>query len=420
MYSHNVGTGHAPSNNTCNCAVDNHIHLTDPVSDFTPEEITDIEALCESALKKIYTGQYQGEFPEEFWTITTGKLNEAVKDEFKNAYKPLQNQLVYQNGVFSAFKAKAQTQTLENLMSASKAATFTDFAAEVQSTLKDYNINHLRAEYNTAKKASRSAKRWAKAVEDSDIFPNIEYTPSTAKEPRDKHKAYYGMVRPIDDPVWATILPPSDWGCQCGWRTTDKPVTKALVTVIPAEPGLDNNPGADGALISPSHPYIKAGKKQAGEILKQNIVELYGIDVNDLTLFKFDAKTNGCIFSIDEGITKEGEFKGNMITANFLKDRGHMVELLKRTEKEGVKSIDSLVDNFPTEFKMCGSATSIDNAIRDAASKAKNLKTDCDVMIHLSKEIGDEAVKKAIGSRLSRTKGVKNVFVIKGDVIWKY
>ena len=327
---------------------------------------------------------------------------------------------MYQNGVFAAFKAKAQTQTLENLMSASKAKTFTDFAAEVQSTLKDYNINHLKAEYTTAKKAVRSAKRWAKALEDADIFPNIEYTPSTAKEPRDVHKQYYGMILAMDDPLLASILPPKDWGCQCGWKTTDKPVTKAPATIIPPEPGLDNNPGADGALISPSHPHIVAGKKQAEAILKQNIVEMYGIDATDLTLFKIDAKTNGCIFSIDDGITKEAEFKGNMITSNFLKDRGHMVELLKRTEKEGVKSIDALVDGFPTEFKMCSSKSSIDNALRDAGRKARNLKIDCNVTLHLSKDLTDEEIKDAVSNRLRRIKGVKNVFVISGDKMWKF
>jgi len=278
-------------------------------------------------LRKIYTGQYNGEFPGEFWQITTDKLNDAVRVALGGSpsLKPLQNQLVYQNGVFAAFKSKAQTQTLENLMAASKAKTFTDFAAEVQGTIKDYNINHLKAEWNTAKKAARSAKNWAKAIEDSDLFPNIEYLASTAKEPRDVHRPYYGMIRPIDDPVWATILPPSDWGCQCGWKTTDKGVTQKPHTMPPPEPGLDNNPGADGALISPSHPHIVDGKKQAEAILKSNIEQIYGIDRSELTLFKFDPKTNGCVFSYDKGITKDDEFKGNLKTSEKLIKRGKLV-----------------------------------------------------------------------------------------------
>ena len=393
-----------------------YIHL----ADFTPEETTNIEILCERALKKIYTGQYSGEFPEEFWKITASKLNEAVKSEFGNAFQPLKNQLVYQNGVFAAFKSKVQTQTLENLMAASKAKTFTDFAAEVQSVVKDYNINHLKAEWNTAKKAVRSAKNWAKALEDSDLCPNIEYLASTAKDPRDVHKPYYGMIRPIDDPIWGSILPPSDWGCQCGWRTTDKNVTQKPHTQPPPEPGLDNNPGKDGALISQTHPHIVAGKKQAGAILKQNIVEMYGIDPKDITLFKFDAKTNGCIFSLDEGITKEGEFKGNMITANFLKDRGHMVELLQRSNVEKVKSIDAIVDNFNTEFKDFSSKTSIDNQLRDANRKAKNLKTKTNAILYMTSDVSDKVIREAIRSRLTRAKNIVDVFVIKDGKMWKY
>lgn len=409
MYSHNV--------ETCNCASDCSIHLADA---FTPEETTFIQSAVERALKKIYTGQYQGEFPEEFWQITAGKLNEAVVSEFGSAYKPLQNQLVYQNGVFAAFKSKAQTQTLENLMAASKAKTFTDFAAEVQGTLKDYNINHLKAEWNTAKKAARSAKNWAKALEDSDLFPNIEYLASTAKDPRDVHKPYYGMILAIDDPLWGSILPPSDWGCQCGWKTTDKPTTKPPHTIIPPEPGLDNNPGADGAVFSPTHPHIVAGKKQAEAVLKQNIVEMYGIDPKDITLFKFDTKTNGCIFSLDKGITKEGEFKRNMITANFMKDRGNMVELLKRTNKEGVTSIDALVNNFYTEFKDCSSKTSIDNQLRYANGQAKGLKTKTNVILYMTKDLSDEVIRESIRSRLTRASSIADVFVIKNNEIWKY
>lgn len=387
---------------------------------FSTEETLSIQALAERALRKIYTGQYQGEFPEEFWTITVSKLNEAVKAEFKNNYKPLQNQLAYQNGVFAAFKAKAQTQTLENLMAASKAATFTDFAAEVQGTIKDYNINHLKAEWNTAKKALRSAKRWAKALEDADIFPNIEYTPSTAKDPRDGHKPYYGLVFAMNDPLLDSILPPKEWGCQCGWKTTDKPVTKAPATIIPPDPGLDNNPGKDGALISPSHPHIVAGKKQAEAILKQNIVEMYGIDTKDLTLFKFNSKTNGCIFSLDDGITKEPEFKSNMLTANFLKDRGHMVELLKRTNKEGVPSIDALVNNFYTEFKDCSSKTSIDNQLRYANGQAKGLEAETNVILHMTKDLTNEVIREAIRSRLTRANSIADVFVIQNGKMWKY
>lgn len=319
--------------------------------------------------------------------------------------------------MFSAFKSANQTQTLENLKAASKAANFTEYAAEVQSVVNDYNINHLHTEWATAKKACRTAKRWQKALENADLFTNIEYLPSTAKDPRDNHKAYYGMVRPISDPAWDSILPPSDWGCQCGWRTTDKEATGKPSEAPKAVPGLDNNPGKDGAIFSQSHPHFKGGNTEA--VLKQNIVEMYGVDLSEITEFHFDKKSKGCIFSI-ENVRSESEFSINMKTAKILKNKGSVVELLKRSEVEGVKSIDAIVNGIPTEFKMCGSRTSIDNAIRDAARKAKNLKVETDVVIHLSKDLTGDIVREAIESRMSRAKGVNNVFVIKGDKVVRF
>ena len=282
-------------------------------------------------------------------------------------------------------------------MAASKAKTFTDFAAEVQSTLKDYNINHLRAEFNTAKKAARSAKRWAKAIEDSDIFPNIEYTSSTAIDPRDVHKPYYGMIRPIDDPIWATILPPSDWGCQCGWKTTDKPVTKAPATIIPPEPGLDNNPGKDGALISPTHPHIVAGKKQAEAILKQNIVEMYGIDEKDIVEFYHDKKTNGCYFAVEK--LSGSEKVANRRIAKVYANKGAVVELYS------AENLDSKINGVWNEFKSQSIVreSTIDKMLYDKNEQFVKRILKGDITIELPKDFDKNELVKGLKNRASRT-----------------
>ena len=377
----------------CNCVDTTHalsIHL----ADFTPEETTFIESAVEKALKKIYTGQYSGEFPEEFWNITVGKLNEAVSSEFGKQIPELANQLKYQNSVFAAFKSAHQTQTLENLLAASKAATFTDFAAEVQSTVKDYNINHLRAEWNTAKKAARSAKRWAKAIENADIFPNIEYTPSTALDPRDVHKPYYGMIAPIDDPVWNGILPPSDWGCQCGWKTTDKNVTQKPHTMPPPEPGLDNNPGKNGALISPSHPYFKA--KGADEIMKSNIAAMYGIDTKDITEFYRDPKTNGCYFSVEK--LAKTERAANKRIAKAYANKGSVVELY------GSDSLDSIVNGTWNEFKTPDAMTenAFSKRLGKANSQLKDRKLKGDATFELPEKYDANIIRTAFRKKVNR------------------
>lgn len=363
--------------------------------DFTPEGTSNIDALVKRAVKKIYTGNYTGTFPREFWEITVNKLNQVVDDEFGKNYKPLANKLKYQNGVFSAFKSKNQTQTLENLKAASKAKTFTDFEEEVRSVVTEYNHNHLKAEWNTAKKASRSAKRWAKAVEDADLFPNIEYLESTAREPRDKHKAYYGLVFAMDDPILDSILPPSDWGCQCGWTTTDKPVTQKPGTLPKPEPGLDNNPGKDGALIAPSHPHIANNQKSAAAILKQNICEIYDLAESEIVEFYHNPKNNGCYFSVEK--LAKNEKKANTRIARIFADKGSLVEL------HGNDSIDAMVDGRWNEFKTpSATLNSIDQALRKANSQLRNRDLTGDVTLELPVNYDVKAIKTAIHKRFNR------------------
>ena len=364
--------------------------------DFSPEESLDIQNVVTRGLKKVWTGNYTGEFPREFWEVTVKKLNEAVDMEFGKAYKPLANQLKYQNSVFAAFKSKNQTQTLENLKAASKAATFTDFAVEVDGVVKDYNINHLKAEWNTAKKAARSAKRWAKAVEDSDLFPNFKYLPSTAKEPRDKHKPFYGIILALNDPKVDEIIAPSDWGCQCGWTTTDEKVTGFPKGAPEPEPGLDNNPGKDGALISPSHPHIKGNQSKAAAILKSNIAQVYEIDESEIIEFYHSPKTNGCYFSVEELYKKERVT--NKRIAKVFADKGHLVEL------HGQNSIDSIVDGAWNEFKSPRAMTfnAFDKELQRANRQLRSRGLIGDVTFELPGGYDKKIIRTALRNRLGR------------------
>lgn len=397
------------------------MHQSDEIllADFTAEETSFIENSVERALKKIYTGTYKGEFPDEFWAITAGKLNEAVDSEFGKDYKPLANKLKYQNGVFAAFKSQNQTQTLENLLKASKAATFTDFAQEVQSTVKDYNINHLKAEWNTAKMACRSAKRWAKAVEDADLFPNIEYTPSTAIDPRDIHKPYYGMILSMDDQLLDSILPPSIWGCQCGWRTTDKAVTKAPKGVPPPSPGLDNNPGKDGALFSQSHPYFKA--KGAEDIVRNDLALMEKVEIDEIKIHSFDKKSKGVIYST--GQLNDNAIKANIITGEYHANSGSMVKLINvdvSPSGKYLKTPDAIVDGWYNEFKMSGkknpSINNISADIQDSSEKGKRLNAKIDITLRYV-DAEKEHVKNAfiVKEAKKHIEYVENTWIINNE-----
>lgn len=84
-----------------------------------------------------------------------------------------------------------------------------EFRQEALEIDSNYNKQNLEVEYNTAVRHARSADQWQQTQATRHLFPNIKYMPSVSASKREDHIRYYGLVRPIDDPVWNTILPPN-------------------------------------------------------------------------------------------------------------------------------------------------------------------------------------------------------------------
>jgi len=170
-----------------------------------------------------------------------------------------------------------------------------------------YNVNWMRTEHLHAVRTSRAAKNWQDIVRDKDIYPYLEYMPSTAGEPRAEHKKLYGIVKPVDDPFWDTWMPPADWGCRCSVKQVKNPDAESLAKQPPDDvplppPVMRNNPGKDGVIFTDKHPMIsKVGKKkheinstieiltrvavrnETREYLLQNIVNRHQLKTKDLS-----------------------------------------------------------------------------------------------------------------------------------------
>ena len=60
---------------------------------------------------------------------------------------------------------------------------------------------------------------------DSDImerWPYFRYLPSTAKNKRDAHTAFYNLILPKTDAFWRTHTPPLDFNCKCSLEDADQ------------------------------------------------------------------------------------------------------------------------------------------------------------------------------------------------------
>ncbi|NCB82982.1 MAG: DUF935 family protein [Bacteroidia bacterium] len=228
----------------------------------------DLDKLLQEALDEVYNNEKEGrEQPvvsEPLFKLTNDALQQGINSvfsepEFGKKNEEFINEFRHNTAVFSAFKNHRQTEEIVALLydEDGNLRSFREFKKLALQVSKDYNINWLQTEYNTAVRAARSAVNYRKALETKHVYPNLEYIESTASVQREEHLEYVGTILPIEHPWWDTHMPPSAWNCACSVRPTNKDVTE----VPPADlvnPVFKNNPGKTAQMINmKEHPYIK-------------------------------------------------------------------------------------------------------------------------------------------------------------------
>ena len=237
--------------------------------------------MVERVLRRIQDGfDVEHKIDPDLFTDSYTALNEAVDRAVKLSVKwgkpdkGFIQELKRNNAVFAAFKAHREQNDLAGLLvdDDGNARSFDSFRLAAAPVIGEYNVNWLQTEYATAVRVARTAVRFKQYEKDGDLYPNGEWLPSRAAEPRMSHRKYYHTVRRLTDPWWETHYPGCVWGCQCDMRNTDKPVTHIgdnpaapgaePTTVPPSEeagvrsPGLSRNPARSGELFSRDHPYF--------------------------------------------------------------------------------------------------------------------------------------------------------------------
>lgn len=222
-----------------------------------------VNKLFNEALKEIYGGA-DDLVNENLFEITNSALQKGIsiefsEPEFGKKNEAFINEFRQNTAVFAAFKNHQQTKEIVDLLTDENGnlRSFAQFKKMALQISKDYNVNWLQTEYNTAVRSARSAANYRKFLETEKLYPNLEYLETTASHPRASHLEYVGTVLPIRHPWWDTHMPPSDWNCACSVRPTD-----ADVTPVPGEefvsPVFNNNPGKTAEFVNlEEHPYIK-------------------------------------------------------------------------------------------------------------------------------------------------------------------
>lgn len=227
---------------------------------FTKEE-------SEKIAKEYYNGNTD-KVVEEVWKKTDQQIRKGVIEGYGTTGYDVKDfdtvsQLSNNIGVFSAFKSyRVNGEMKANLVDEKgNKRSFNEFLEEYRKVDNEYNINYLRSEYNIAQKQAASANQWQDFERDKNLYPNLKYMASRSANPRESHMQYYGKIKPIDDPIWDTLTPPLDWGCNCWVTNTDEPAEATSIEAPLPIDGVAGNAGRSGEVFNKNHPYVREANK---------------------------------------------------------------------------------------------------------------------------------------------------------------
>lgn len=141
-----------------------------------------------------------------------------------------------------------------------------------------YNVNYLRTEQDAAFSISQGAESWHETMQYKDIFPLLQYVTIGDARVRPEHRAWDGIILPVNDRFWDTHYPPNDWNCRCivtqrrSGEITDLekhrekynktvPKDKKIESLRNTSKLFANNPGKTGIIFGKSHPYFEFPQK---------------------------------------------------------------------------------------------------------------------------------------------------------------
>ncbi|WP_312395762.1 phage head morphogenesis protein [Stutzerimonas kunmingensis] len=73
----------------------------------------------------------------------------------------------------------------------------------------------LKVIYDTNLRTAHSEGQWERIQARKASFPYLQYDGGNSENPRLQHKAWDGLVLPVDDPFWQSHMPVKEWGCKC-------------------------------------------------------------------------------------------------------------------------------------------------------------------------------------------------------------
>ena len=229
--------------------------------------------MLEGFLHKIYDGfDVSNDIEPTAWREVLRIMNSGAVQGLSESMNPPTHEegflrsIRHSNEVFSVFKTHAMgTKMAERLIGEDgKLRSFEEWRKAVAPIARHQVGSWLRTEYDTAVIRAHQAADWLEFEANKDIFPNLQWMPTTSVSPESSHQVFWSkpVILPVDDPFWQEHRPGDRWNCKCSLDATDADVQRldpqerkeAAKPEHQAQRGLEGNPAYKG-LITDKHPY---------------------------------------------------------------------------------------------------------------------------------------------------------------------
>lgn len=225
------------------------------------------DSLIDKIANDLHAGKLKpADLSQELISRTYADLSEGAKKGYGKDWVKfpadgkgsLPNELKKNIYVFSGAKTYAQLEQLNQLLydKDGKLRPFNEYAVLAKNINRQYNVNYLQAEYQTARTAAQMAEKWERLQETKDLFPNLKYRSAGDSRVRPEHERLNGIIKPIDDDFWSRYYPPLDWRCRCDVVATAEDVSDDNEEDLP-KPQFKGNVGKDKEIFTAKGSFFK-------------------------------------------------------------------------------------------------------------------------------------------------------------------
>lgn len=208
----------------------------------------------------------------EGYGVTWDKLNaKKLPNGYTTKDKDLLREIRTNIYLFSAAKTYQQVREMSSALISDKGTIvpFKEFREKAEQTYTLFNKVWLQTEYDTAIGQAQAARKWQEIEKNAELFPLLEYSAVIDKRTSEICRPLDGIIAPVNDPIWKKVSPLNHFNCRClllplsEGKATAAGTKNAKVKEVEGmmEPLFKMNPGIEGYVFSPDHPYFDVAPK---------------------------------------------------------------------------------------------------------------------------------------------------------------